>query len=118
MSSLQTSAKVGSCIHPHDPTQAPEIVDLYALNTPPSYVRYCLRQKFEANRHVTNPKAIDVLILKGRQEYQETMNGWKMIDQVYGLLLDGNVKRIERSRKGFLERFYEGKYARQFDDLN
>ena len=65
-----------------------------------------MRQKFEANRHVTNPKAIDVLILKGRQEYQETMNGWKMNDHVCGILLDSNTKR---SRKGFLERFYEGK---------
>ena len=72
-------------------------------------MRYCLRQKFEANRHVTNQKAIDVLILKGRQEYQETMNGWKMIEQVYGLLLDSNEKRMQRARKGFLERFYEGK---------
>ncbi len=76
---------------------------------PPSYIRYCMRQKFEANRHVTNPKAIDVLILKGRQEYQETMNGWKMNDHVCGILLESNAKKVERSRMGFLERFYEGK---------
>jgi len=69
-----------------------------------------MRQKFEANRHVTNPKAIDVLILKGRQEYQETMNGWKMNDHVCGILLDSNSKRVERSRRGFLERFYEGEW--------
>lgn len=36
------------------------------------------------------------------------MNGWKMIDQIYGLLLDSNEKRLGRARKGFLERFYEG----------
>jgi NADH dehydrogenase (ubiquinone) 1 alpha subcomplex subunit 6 len=88
--------------------QAPEICSFYTLNYPPSYVRYAIRQKFEANRHVTNHKAIDVLILKGRQEYQETMNGWKMIDQISGLLLDTNEKRAVRERKGFLEKFYEG----------
>ena len=36
------------------------------------------------------------------------MNGWKMIDQVSGLLLDTNEKRAVRERKGFLEKFYEG----------
>lgn len=36
------------------------------------------------------------------------MNGWKMIDQIYGLLLDSNGIRLGRARKAFLERFYEG----------
>ncbi|KAF9529091.1 NdufA6 NADH-ubiquinone oxidoreductase 14.8 kDa subunit [Crepidotus variabilis] len=86
---------------------APEICALFALNYSPGYVRYAIRQKFEANRHVTNQKAIDVLILKGRQEYQETLNGWKMMDQVTGILLD--TKALERPNKTFLQKFYEGR---------
>jgi hypothetical protein len=43
------------------------------------------------------------------------MNGWKMLDHVNGLLLDNNAKRVERSRMGFLERFYEGECIDLFE---
>src|SRR5271170_8426780 len=57
--------------------QAPEIVSLYALNVSPAQIRYAIRQRFEKNRYVTDPGAVDVLLQKGREEYQETMNCWK-----------------------------------------
>ncbi|KAL4071574.1 hypothetical protein V8B97DRAFT_2007056 [Scleroderma yunnanense] len=84
---------------------APEIVELYALPVTPAYVRHCIRQKFEANRHVTDQRAIEVLILKGRQELQETVNCWKQPDHVLGLLL----KQNERPQRSFLQKFYEGR---------
>lgn len=86
--------------------QAPEICTLYALNVSPTYLRHVIRQKFERNRSVTDPKIIDVLIAKERMEYQETMNCWKMNDQLLGLLLqpDGG-KPVDGT---FLERFYQG----------
>ncbi|KIM53263.1 hypothetical protein SCLCIDRAFT_453754 [Scleroderma citrinum Foug A] len=84
---------------------APEIVELYALPVTPAYVRHCIRQKFEANRHVTDQRAIEVLILKGGQELQESINCWKQPDHVMGLLL----KQNERPQRSFLQKFYEGR---------
>jgi len=55
---------------------------------------------------VTDPKIIDVLIAKERMEYQETMNCWKMNDQLLGLLVhrDGG-KPVDGT---FLQKFYQG----------
>ncbi|EMD35146.1 hypothetical protein CERSUDRAFT_139986 [Gelatoporia subvermispora B] len=84
---------------------APEICSLYALNVSPAYVRHCIRRKFEANRYVTDQRVIDMLYLKGRQEYQETMNCWKQTDHVMGILLEAP----HRPQRTFLQKFYEGR---------
>lgn len=47
---------------------------------------------------------IDHLLLKGRQEYQETMNFWKQKDHVMGKLLAPRG----RPQRSFLQKFYEG----------
>ncbi|KAI0920521.1 hypothetical protein AcW1_002242 [Taiwanofungus camphoratus] len=83
---------------------APEIVSLYALNVSPAYVRACIRKRFEENRYVTDTRVIDVLVTKGRQEYQETLNCWKQVDHVMGILL---LPR-GRPQRTFLQKFYEG----------
>lgn len=57
---------------------APEICQLYALNIPAHAIRAKVREEFEKNKHVDDIKAVDVLLLKGYQEYQETLNCWKM----------------------------------------
>jgi NADH dehydrogenase (ubiquinone) 1 alpha subcomplex subunit 6 len=84
--------------------KAPEIVNLYALNVSPAYIRHCIRQQFERNRYVTDQRAIDVLLLKNRQEYQETMNCWKQLDHIMGIML----KHQDRTPRTFLQKFYEG----------
>ena len=60
--------------------------------------------RFEANRNVTDLRAIDVLLLKSRQEYQETLNLWKQTDHIMGILL----KPQSRPQRTFLQKFYEG----------
>ncbi len=77
---------------------------MYALSVSPAYVRHALRQRFERQRHVTDSRAIDVLLLKGRQDYQETMNCWKQTDHVVGILLQPQ----DRPQRTFLQKFYEG----------
>jgi NADH dehydrogenase (ubiquinone) 1 alpha subcomplex subunit 6 len=72
----------------------------------PAYVRHAIRRRFEHNRHVTDQRAIDVLLLKGRQDYQETVNVWKQTDHVLGILLEPQ----ERPRRTFLQKFYEGEH--------
>jgi NADH dehydrogenase (ubiquinone) 1 alpha subcomplex subunit 6 len=49
-------------------------------------------------------RVISQLVLKGRQEYQETINLWKMKDHVMGKLLSPRG----RPPRTFLEKFYEG----------
>ncbi|KAJ7590468.1 hypothetical protein C8J56DRAFT_1004194 [Mycena floridula] len=85
---------------------APEVVSLYALNVSPAYYRHQIRLRFERNRQITDPKAIDVLITKSRQEYQETLNLWKQPDHVMGILLE---PAKDRSNRTFLEKFFEGR---------
>ncbi|KAJ7456937.1 NdufA6 NADH-ubiquinone oxidoreductase 14.8 kDa subunit [Mycena latifolia] len=84
---------------------APEVVDQYALDVSPTQLRHAIRMRFEANRNVTDLRAIDVLLLKSRQEFQETLNMWKQPDHIYGILL----KRKERPSRTFLQKFYEGR---------
>lgn len=84
--------------------QAPEICALYTLPVSEKYVRQAIRRQFEENRHVTDLKAIDQLVLRGRQEYQETINFWKQRDHVLGKLLAPRG----RPPRTFLEKFYEG----------
>jgi len=84
---------------------APEVCAMYALSVSPAYVRHAIRQKFEKNRYISDPRAIDVLLLKSRQEYQETMNCWNQTDHIMGVLL----KSDERPHRTFLQKFYEGR---------
>ncbi|KAG6879634.1 hypothetical protein C0992_000269 [Termitomyces sp. T32_za158] len=89
--------------------QAPDIVELYGLDVSPTQIRHAIRERFESNRYVTDPRAIDVLLLKGRQDYQETMNCWKQVDHIVGILL----KPQTQPQKTFLQRFYEGRDEQQ-----
>ncbi|KAL0952506.1 hypothetical protein HGRIS_006768 [Hohenbuehelia grisea] len=84
---------------------APEIIATYSLSLTTAQVRHILRQRFERNRFVTDPRAIDVLLLKSRQDYQETMNCWKQPDHVLGILLNAE----DKPQKTFLQKFLEGR---------
>lgn len=53
---------------------------------------------------MTDTRVIDVLLLKGRQEYQETLNCWKQLDHIMGILLAPRG----RPQRTFLQKFYEG----------
>ena len=86
--------------------QAQEVTEIYAINVSASQVRHAIRRRFEQNRHITDPRAIDVLLLKGWQEYQETMNVWKQRDHVLGILLED--QGASRPPRTFLQKFYEG----------
>ena len=46
-------------------------MQLYAVNFPASAIRAKIRQEFERNAHVDDLEAVDILLLKGFQEYQE-----------------------------------------------
>lgn len=87
--------------------QAPEICTIYALDVSPAYVRHAIRQRFEDHRYVTDTRLVDVLVQKGRIEFQETMNLWKQNDHIMGILLHTK----NRPQRTFLQKFYEGMSA-------
>ncbi|THG96841.1 hypothetical protein EW026_g5059 [Hermanssonia centrifuga] len=84
---------------------APEIISIYTLNVTVPFFRQCIRRRFEENRYVSDTRSIDHLVLRGRQEYQETMNFWKNTDHIMGILLAPKG----RPQRSFLQKFYEGR---------
>ncbi|KAG9300148.1 hypothetical protein G9A89_010558 [Geosiphon pyriformis] len=88
---------------------APEIVANFGLDMPTSAVRAKIRQEFERNRYVDDLGVIDILLLKGHNEYQETINLWKQPIHVYHYFKKDEWDIGRKQRKSFLQRFYEGR---------
>ncbi|CAB4382603.1 unnamed protein product [Rhizophagus irregularis] len=86
--------------------KAPKVVSRYLLDVPVSAVRAKIREEFEKNRDVEDLRAIDVLIFKGRAEYQETINIWKMDTHIMNYF---SKEESPPKPRGFLENFYEGR---------
>jgi len=87
----------------------PEMISMYALDTPPSQARNIIRERFERNRHVDDLKVIDRLLHQSRVAYQEAMNGWLPDTSVKSILLVSK----HREQKPFLQRFFEGRDGEQ-----
>ncbi|WFD29557.1 ndufa6 NADH-ubiquinone oxidoreductase subunit [Malassezia sp. CBS 17886] len=77
--------------------QAPEICALYPLDVSPALLRAKFRSFFEQNRDVTDVPVLDVLLLKGHQEYQEVMNCWKQAP---------HIMKWFNEEESFLDKFY------------
>jgi NADH dehydrogenase (ubiquinone) 1 alpha subcomplex subunit 6 len=80
----------------------------YLLDISPSLVRSKIRQEFEKNRFVRDLSVIDILLFKGRLEYEETMNMWKQKTHVMRYFTV-EEDRIPLPPTDFLEKFYAGK---------
>ncbi|CAG8572694.1 11365_t:CDS:2 [Paraglomus brasilianum] len=82
---------------------APTIITEYHLDIPTSAVRAKIREEFEKHRYVNDLRLIDILLFKGRTEYQETLNLWK-----FSTHLLNYFEKEEAGPKpaGFLEKFY------------
>ncbi|GAA6051418.1 hypothetical protein JCM3770_000509 [Rhodotorula araucariae] len=85
---------------------APEIVHSYALNVPAHAIRAKIREEFDRNAAVTDIKAVDVLLLKGRQELQETLNCWKMDTHVLRWFAN---EELPPRPDNFLDAFYNSR---------
>jgi NADH dehydrogenase (ubiquinone) 1 alpha subcomplex subunit 6 len=66
-------------------------VTLYAANLPATAIRAKIRQQFEKNKYVDDLEAVDILLLKGYQEFQETINAWKMDSHLMRMFNDEEV---------------------------
>ncbi|PWN48184.1 NADH dehydrogenase, alpha subcomplex, subunit 6 [Violaceomyces palustris] len=101
--SLEEARKRATALYRDYYRSAPEICSLYALDVPPSVMRAKIRSKFEQNRHIQDLAVLDLLLLKGRQEYQETMNVWKQVPQLMKWFAE---EEAPPKPEGFLQKFY------------
>lgn len=85
---------------------APEIVQLYAINFPASAIRAKVRHEFERNSLIDDLETVDILLLKGQQEFQETVNAWKMESHVLRWFAK---EELPARPNTFLEAFYSSR---------
>jgi NADH dehydrogenase (ubiquinone) 1 alpha subcomplex subunit 6 len=95
--------------------KAPDIVDIYRLEIPSRLIKQRIRKEFNKHRNITDLKIIDVLLFKGRIEYEETMNVWKQKTHVMRLfVIDCNrwfeyeIDEYSTRSTKFLDKFYDG----------
>lgn len=67
--------------------------------------RIKLRQEFEKYRHVTDVRVIDMMVIKGRMDLQETVEKWQ---QPCHMMKPFNESRDPKP-KTFLSKFLAGK---------
>ncbi|KAI6657639.1 NADH-ubiquinone oxidoreductase subunit CI-B14 [Oopsacas minuta] len=63
-----------------------------------------LREKFLENAHVRDPRAIDLLVFKGRQELDECVLVWKQRTHILRYFQDTKRKPLTK----FMDRFNQG----------
>ena len=66
--------------------------------------RQKLREEFMKNKHVTDIRVIDKLVIKGQMELKETSNIWKQRNHLMMYFQD----TANNKPSDFLSKFYEG----------
>ncbi|KAI8850067.1 hypothetical protein BC829DRAFT_361625 [Chytridium lagenaria] len=86
---------------------APVVVDRFQLEVTTGTVRRRIREEFDSKRFVQDLSVIDILLLKGRLEYDETLNMWKQKSHVMRYFPEED--HPDPKPVTFLEKFYAGR---------
>jgi len=93
--------------------EIPRVITVFDMDLTEKELRKKVREQFKVHDGITDPRAIDRLLLRAELDLEETVNVWKQKAHVYRLLgMDEEPNAVVQEHQGeseFLRKFYNNK---------